>query len=171
METNTPRRCVATDALMAAASRLDRLLAAWGFSFHFDGVHSSHTGPYATGHYIRDTIRISLSCRGEIDNLCYEQSFVKTSGAIREIETFTISHQLLMQALGHADDCRLIAVNEPPNAIAARDGGARMDALLFDLSNYAAPLLREPHEQFDEIVRTGLRCYRIGATESDHRTG
>jgi hypothetical protein len=101
------RRRAIADSLAASVTRIDELLIPWGFTFEFDGVHGSHTGPYASGRYIRDTTHIGLSCRDTIDNIYYQHSFVKVDLCSRESEIFVIGHDTLMRALGHSDDCWL----------------------------------------------------------------
>jgi hypothetical protein len=64
-----------------------------------------------------------------------------------------------MRELGHADDCMLLVTNEYPDSIAARDGGDTVAALITDLTQIAAVVLREPDERFEAIVRLGFRCY------------
>ena len=67
-----------------------------------------------------------------------------------------------MDAVGHADDCHLIAWDDYPNQIVARDGGDRVAALIQDLDNYAAGLLRTANNaDFYSVVRRGFRSYSI----------
>lgn len=138
----------------------------WGFIFESDGVHPSHTGPYASGHYVRDATRIGLSCRDTIDNIYYEHTFVTVHAFSRESERFLIGHAALMRALGHADDCRLINCTEIPDAVKARDGADPVSALIHDLLFLAAPLLREPSDEFYAVIRRGCRSYSIDSNDS-----
>lgn len=141
---------------------LDVLLQPWGFTFASDGCQSSHTGPYARGHYVRDTTRIGLSCRDTIDNIYYEHTFVTARPSYREIEQFTIGHPGLMHGLGHADDSHLIDTTDIPDAIVARDGDDRVAALLHDLSTFVVPALSTPSsDEFCRIIRSGYRAFSI----------
>ena len=155
------RRELVVLSLADCVSRLDVVLQPWGFAFETDDCQSSHTGPFASGHYVRQTTRIGISCRDTIDNIHYEHSFITQHPSSREIERFTIGHPGLMQSLGHTDDCHLIGSTDIPDAIVARDGGDRVTALLHDLANFVAPFLCEPTDGFCEIVRCGYRAYSI----------
>jgi hypothetical protein len=155
------RRTVVADSLAASVVRLDAVLKPWGFAFKSNGVHPSHTGPYAAGHYCRNGTQIGLSCRDAVDNIYYQHSFVTETTLSRETERFTIGHDTLMRALGHSNDCRLICCDDIPDAIAARDGGDRVAALIHDLKFFAASILCEPCEEFYAIVRRGYRNYSI----------
>ena len=157
----TNRRVVVADALASCVARIDAVLAPWGFAFESDGVQRSHTGPYASGHYVRNTTRIGLSFRDTLDNVYYEHTFVTVHAFCRESECFLIGHAALMRALGHADDCRLIRSNKIPDAVKARDGADPVAALIHDLQFLAAPLLREPNDEFYAVVRRGCRGYSI----------
>ncbi len=149
------------EKLAEAVSRLHTVLSPWGFAFITDDTRSSHCGPFASGHYYRDTTRIGISCRDTIDNLYYEHTFVTRNAYSTESERFTFGHATLMNALGHCDDCRLITSDRIPDSIVARDGGDRVDALIHDLSALASRVLREPCAEFYAIVRLGLRSYSI----------
>jgi hypothetical protein len=155
------RHDAVTNALVESVARLDTVLQPWGFKFEFGGVQHSHIGLYAVGCYQREWTRIHLSCRDQIDNLIYEQSFVKQSLSSREKETFSIGHGTLMKELGHRDDCQLLDADDYPDQIVARDGGDRVAALMHDLTYFAQPVLREVGEPFYRIVRTGFRVYSI----------
>ena len=155
------RRQAIADSLAASVTRIDDLLIPWGFTFEFDGVHGSHTGPYASGRYVRDATHIGLSCRDTIDNIYYQHSFVKVNLCSRETETFVIGHDTLMRALGRSDDCWLLETNKLPDAIVTRDGGDRVAALIHDLSDTAAVVLREAGDEFQAIMRRGRRTYSI----------
>ncbi|TWU44723.1 hypothetical protein Poly51_59920 [Rubripirellula tenax] len=156
-----PRRETVATKLAAAVSRLDTVLSPWGFSFVADEIQSSHCGPFASGHYDRDTTRIGISCRDAIDNLYYEHTFVTRNACSTESERFTIAHATLMDALGHSDECRLITTDDIPDAIVARDGGDRVDALIHDLNVFASRVLSEPCDDFYTIVRRGHRSYSV----------
>jgi hypothetical protein len=156
-----PRRENVAERLAAAVARLDVVLNAWGFVFRTDDIQSSHCGPFASGHYGRQTTRIGISCRKTIDNLFYEHTFVTRNAFSTESERFTIGHMTLMGALGHSEDCRLIMCNNIPDAIAAREGGNRVDALIHDLNVFASPVLCKPCDEFYAIVRRGYRSYSI----------
>lgn len=165
------RRQQVADSLAAATTRLDVVLNPWGFTFLSEEVSSSHQGPFASGHYSRGTTRISLSCRDTIDNLFYGHEFVTANRYRRETEQFSIGHDTLMRALGHADDCHLICnrdASDSPDAIVARDGGDRVAALIHDLSVHAAAVLRAPCEEFYAIVRRGGRGYSVSYGDSPH---
>jgi hypothetical protein len=154
------RREAVAKALAECIERLDVVLHPWGFTFENDGCQPSHTGPYASGHYVRGTTRIGLSCRDTIDNLYYEHSFITEYASWREIERFTIGHAGLMQGVGHAEDCQLIAGDGIPDAIVARNGGDRVAALIHDLA-FAAEILREPTEAFYAIIRRAGRSFSV----------
>lgn len=151
-------------ALNAATERLDPVLNDWGFHFVPDEVQLSHCGFYASGHYCRDTTRIGISCRETIDNIYYRHSFITQNRFTRHIEQFTILHDTLMAALGHAEDCRLVSCDQTPVSVAARDGGDPVDAWLDDLLTIAARVLRQPSEEFDRVVKRGSRSFSV---ESD----
>jgi hypothetical protein len=144
-----------------ATGILEGLLSSWGFTFVLGEVHSSHCGPYATGAFIRDQTKISLSCRDTIDNLFYEHTFITKHLSFTEMERYEIGHTTLMKAIGHAHDCQLIAGHEQPDLILARDGGDRVAALVYDLENYASDLLRTTNDEFYKIVRRGYRTYSV----------
>ena len=156
-----PRRQHVAESFAAAISRLDTILKPWGFAFDSDEIQSSHCGPFASGHYSRDTTRISFSCRDTIDNLYYEHTFVTHYACSTESERFRIQHPTLMKALGHSDDCHLISSDDIPDAIIARTGGDRVAALSYDLESFACSVLREPCDEFFAIVRQGYRSYNI----------
>lgn len=156
-----PRREHVAQKLAAAVSRLDTILNPWGFAFIANDIQSSHCGPFASGEYCRDTTRISISCRDTIDNLYYEHTFVTHNACSTESERFTIGHATLMDALGHSDDCRLMTCDNIPNAIVARDGGDRVDALIHDLNVLASTVLCEPCDEFYAIIQRGYRSYSI----------
>jgi hypothetical protein len=157
---NSRRQHVA-ECFADATMRLDAVLNPWGFTLQLGAIESSHCGPYATGTYVREATRMCLSCRVTIDNLYYQHTFVTQRASYTEFEQFSIGHSTLMHALGHADDCRLVAGLDYPDEIMARDGGDRVAALMFDLETFAFRVLREPCEAFFEIVRNGCRCYSI----------
>jgi len=148
-------------SLTSVLRQLDPVLTPWGFAFSFDGVHSSHHGRYASGHYVRGTTQIGISCRATLDNVYYRHAFVKQNACSRETEQFTIGHDTLMADLGHAEDCWLIYTGQNPDAIAARFGGERVDAFIHDLNVIASPVLREPGEDFYAIMRRGGRVWTI----------
>jgi hypothetical protein len=156
------RRVQAASALAESVARIDALLNPWRFTFAPDGVRPSHTGPYASGHYRRGLTSIGLSCRKAIDNIFYEHSFVTTSDFSEEIERFTIGHDTLMRALGHSEDCWLLACDGTPYTIDGRDGVDRVEAFMHDLL-LAAPVLRERNDDFCRIVRRGCRSYSVAA--------
>lgn len=156
-----PRREVVAQNLAAAVSRLDVVLNPWGFAFVDDDIQSSHCGPFASGHYCRDTTRIGISCRDTIDNIYYEHAFIKKNLYDTETERFTIGHDTLMRALGHAEDCSLVCIDQIPDAIVARDGGDRVAALIRDLTTVAFTLLRKPCDEFYAIMRHGGRAYSV----------
>lgn len=151
--------------LTTCVNRVDPLLRPWGFVFEVHETRHSHCGPFASGHYVRGFTRIGLSCRDTIDNIYYEHSFVTENRWSREIERFDISHDGLMRGLGHSDDCRLIRSQNLPDAIVARGGGDRVDALLHDLSTFAADILTMPCDEFYEIIRRGRRCYIVESVD------
>ena len=148
-------------ALNAATDRINPVLNDWGFHFIADEVQLSHCGYYASGHYCRNTTRIGISCRETIDNIYYRQSFITPNRFTRHIEQFTIQHDTLMAALGHAEDCRLVSCDQTPVTIAARDGSDPVDAWIDDLVSIAKPVLCEPSERSNEIVRRGLRGFHV----------
>lgn len=162
-ELNADEQRVA-DALAAAIARIDAVLRPWGFIFTADEVHYSHYGYYASGYYCREMTRIGLSFgRDTITNVFYQHSFVKEFAYCKEIERFGLRHYALMTALGHSEDCKLLekSWDEYPDGIVARDGGDRVAALIDDLKFFAAPVLREPCEEFCTIMRTGFRGYSL----------
>jgi hypothetical protein len=156
-----PRRQLVADSLAAAVSQIDEVLGPWGFSFAHGGIERSHCGPFACGHFRRGQTGIGISCRETIDNLNYEHTFITKHRYCQESEHFDIGHNALMSALGHMSDCRLITIDDIPDAIVARDGGDRVAALIYDLSTIAAAVLREPCEEFFTIIRSGRRCYSM----------
>ncbi|MEL7498322.1 MAG: hypothetical protein AAFN77_11985 [Planctomycetota bacterium] len=156
-----PRREQVAESLAAAVARLDATLSPWGFAFVTDDIQSSHCGPFASGHYHRGTTRIGISCRDTIDNLVYEHTFVTRYAFSTVSERFTIGHATLMDALGHSDECRLIKSDNIPDAIVAREGSDRVDALIHDLNVFASPVLCEPCDEFYAIIRRGYRSYFI----------
>lgn len=143
--------------LSAAVSRLDAVLKPWRLSFVGEGVRSSHCGPFASGYFCRCATRIGISVRDTIDNLAYEHSFVHRGTCAAETERFTIGHRTLMDALGHLDACRLISNDTIPDAVVARHGGDRVEALIHDLSVFASPILRESGDDFLDLIRRGAR--------------
>ncbi len=155
------RRHFVAESLAASVYRLDSVLNPWGFTFTSEGVEGSHTGPYASGHYCRDTTRIGISCRESIDNIYYQHSFMTQHLSFREIERYTIGHDTLMRALDHSEDCNLVAGNRQPDVVVAREGEDRVGALIHDLSYFAVQVLREPNARFYEIMRSGQRAYDV----------
>lgn len=155
------QREVVSRSLLDCVARLDEVLRPWGFHFDHDGCRLSHTGPYASGHYVRTPTRIGISCRDTIDNIYYEHSFVIECSSWREIEMFRLSHGGFMNALGHSADCQLISSDSLPDAVAARNGGDRIAALIHDLSSFVSPVLSEPTSVFSAIIRRGARSFSI----------
>jgi hypothetical protein len=92
-----------------------------------------------------------------MNNVHYEHSLIKQFVWHKERHSFGLGHDGLMAALGHADDCHLITGGE--YAIVARGGGDRVAALIHDLRHIAAPVLREPCEEFLSIIRTGYHSW------------
>ena len=148
---------IASQSLQSSVMKLDSLLSPWGFEFEADAVKSSHSGPYACGRYRRNTTTMALSCRVSLDNIFYEHSFIEEFPSYRKIERFTIDHDTLMKAMGHADTCKLICTHQQPDAMVARDGGDPVEALVSDLRSIASPVLSEPCDEFYEIMRRGRR--------------
>lgn len=155
------RREIITQTLADCVARLDVVLGSWGFVFEHCGCHASHTGPYASGNFVRGFTRIGLSCRDMIDNIFYEHSFVTEHSSWLEIQRFTIGHNTLMNALGHLTDCNLIESDNLPDAIVARNGNDRVEALIHDLSKFIAPILQKPSDDFYAIIRCGQRSYTV----------
>lgn len=155
------RRLLVANTLASCVCRLDAVLAPWGFNFQSDGIHPSHIGPFACGHFVRGATRIGLTCFDTLNCIHYEHTFVTVHACSRESERFIIGHPTLMRAVGHADDCWLIASDEMYKPIKARDGGDRIAALVHDLRFFAEPLLREPSDDFYAAVRRGGRSYSI----------
>ena len=156
-----PQRQLVSECFASAISRLEPTLTQWGFVFESDGIHASHNGPFASGHFLRGETKIGLSCRETIDNLYYEHTFITRNTYSTEYERFTIGHKTLMRSLGHSDECCLIQSDCIPDMIVARNGNDRVDALIDDLTNYAITVLREPCDEFFGIVREGYRCYSV----------
>ena len=148
-------------ALADCVASVGRALEPCGFSFQHDGTHSSHTGPFASGYFVRDTTRIGLSCRESVDNIIYEHSFVTQLAASCETEKFSTGHSGLMLFLGHSDDAHLISGDSIPDSVVARDGGDRVDALIHDLDAYVIPLLSNDMDTFCDAIRRGFRSYSI----------
>ncbi len=155
------RREIVAQNLADCVARLDSVLQPWGFTFVLNSCQCSHTGPFASGRYVREMTRRGLSCRDTIDSIYYEHSFVTTNPSSHEIECFTIGHQGLMRGVGRFDVCHLIESGDTPDAILARDGGDRVAALLHDWQAFAAPVLSQPCDAFFKIVRRGFRAYSI----------
>lgn len=153
-----PEEKLVVDALAAAVAGLDEILNPWGFKFEADDeTHYSHHGLYSSGHYCREMTRIRISCQREMNNVHYEHSLIRQFVWHKERHSYGLGHHGLMVALGHADDCRLITGGE--YAIIARDGGDRVAALIHDLRHIAAPVLREPCEEFLSTIRTGYHSW------------
>jgi hypothetical protein len=156
-----PRREHVAACFAQASGRIDALLSRWGFSFAMGEIQPSHCGPYATGAFTRGQTKMLLSCRDTIDNLFYEHTFTTKHSCYTETERYSIGHATLMDAVGHGHDCHLIAGNDCPDQIIARDGDDRVAALVHDLENYAARLLRTENDEFYSVVRRGWRSYSI----------
>src|SRR3954462_8803709 len=145
------KRQEVADAFYRVVSRLDEVLNPWEFQFSSDGVRGSHCGPFGSGYYVRGATRIGISCRATLDNVFYEHSFIKQNLCSRETEIFSIGHDTLMRALGHADDCRLITTCRQPDLVVARKFDDSVAALIHDLTRIAATVLRQPCAEFDAI--------------------
>ncbi len=91
----------------------------------------------------------------------YKHTFVTRYACSTEFESFTIGHRMLMDALGHAHDCHLIETDSIPNAVSARDGADPLAAFSNDLTKFAFAVLRDPCDDFYEIVRRGYRSFSI----------
>ncbi len=146
---------VIVGALLQAVERIDSILVSWGFQFELMEEGSSSAGRFANGHYRRGSTRICLIFRASQGLGCigYEQETTTDLGPLLpEQIVYGISHQNLMQRLGHADDCRLL---EKGINSAARVGGDTVDALVHDLRHYAAPVLSTETAEFIEIIRFG----------------
>jgi hypothetical protein len=63
-----------------------------------------------------------------------------------------------MRQVGHGSECRLI---EKDKTSIARDGGDAVEALLWDLREYAAPTLRQECDEFAKIAERGYRGYEV----------
>ena len=155
------RREIVAQNLADSVRRLDSVLQPWGFVFTTEGCHASHHGPFATGCFVRDKTRISLSCRDTIDNMYYEHSFITEHYSSREIERYRMDHPALMRCVGHSEDCHLIGSTENPDLIVARDGGDRVAALIHDLTEFAISVLAEPCDLFFDMIRKGRRSYSV----------
>lgn len=156
----TPRQEQVAKVLTEVATQLSEVVTDWGFAFHADEVRSSHGGPFASGHFCRETTRIGISCRDTLDNLTYEHTFVTRRGNSTESERFTIGHATLMAGVGHAQDCHLISSGELPSSMIARDGDP-VEALIYDLTVLAKTVLSAPCDEFFTIMRQGYRSYNV----------
>jgi hypothetical protein len=156
-----PRREQVAEAFQALTCRLDQLLNSWGFQLDSDYLSSSHCGPYGYGYYVRGTTKIGVSCRDTLDNVFYQHSFITQNACSKETETFVRDHDALMHALGHGEDCWLVAGTRQPDLVVARTGQDRVAAFIHDLSEIAGPILREPTPRFEEIIRQGIRSWTI----------
>jgi hypothetical protein len=152
-----PEEQLVVDTLAAAVAQLDEVLNPWGFSFEANETHYSHRGYYASGNYCRGMTRIYISSQAKINRVSYEHSLIKEFVWHKESHKYGLGHHGLMAALGHADDCHLITGGE--YAIVARDDGDRVAALIHDLRHIAAPVLREPCDEFLSIIRTGYHSW------------
>lgn len=155
------RRKQVTAAMVDRVATIGIVLEPCGFTFQHDCTQSSHTGPFASGYFVRGNTRIGLSCRDTIDNVIYEHSFVTQNASSREIEKFSTSHSGLMQFLGHHDDAQLISGDSIPDAAVARDGGDRVGALIHDLTEFVIPLFTNDMVTFLTAIRRGFRSYSI----------
>ena len=146
--------------LRKAVARIDQVLVPWGFRFDLGENDLSSPGGYACGFYRRGSTRIGLICRANYGLGCveYEYETITDDGFVRESVRYGLDHTGYMQRVGHDRDCLLI--EEELSAI-ARDGGDPVDALIHDLSEYAAPTLRQECPEFLAIIRSGYRRTKV----------
>jgi hypothetical protein len=132
-------------SLRAVADRLDPILSPLGFTFSMGQAGSSSGGAFASGFYSRGGIRIGLIYRASsgLGSVIYENS------------QSNVSHDDLMTRLGHVDDYKL-AFDADRFASHSKDGGDIVDALAYDLQNFALKVLAGDEARFDHIVKDAL---------------
>jgi hypothetical protein len=138
--------------LLKAVARIDKVLVPWGFRFDVTEHGYSSPGGFARGRYCRGPTRIRLIYRANqgFGGVIYEQEIITDHGLfLREQIVYTVGHPSLMLRIGHADDCCMI---EKGISSAARDGGDAVGALVHDLRQYAAPMLRTECPEFQDLI-------------------
>lgn len=146
-------------AIQECVERLDRVLNPLRFEFESEGIQSSHERPFASGHYVRAETRIAIACRESLDSLAglgFEHSFVTPQASSTRVETFVIGYEKLMDLLGHAADCHLVASG---NRWVARDGGNAVAAFAADVSTHLQSVLADGSSEFETVIRQGARSY------------
>lgn len=155
------RREQAEIALRDCIVAIGQILEPCDFTFQHDETQSSHTGPFASGWFVRGPTRIGISCRSSIDNVIYEHSFITEDLSSRQVEKFSTGHGGLMQFLGYLDEAHLISCDSTPDLVVSRNGGERLDALVNDLSSFVVPLFQNDMDSFCKAIRRGFRSYSI----------
>jgi hypothetical protein len=134
------------------AERLNPVLEPWGFRFQSKKAHWGHRGAWADGDYVRGRthIHINLSYRKGLFGIWYFHRFPEEWAFSWHFENYVITHEQYMSLIGHGEDS-LFALP------VSRDGGDPIDALIHDLTKFAAPTLAVECEEFGQIVRQGVR--------------
>lgn len=79
-------------------------------------------------------------------------------GYLRERITNGMFHTSYMRQIGHGGDCHLLTKGIDSRA---RDGGDPVEALIWDLREYAAPTLQQECDEFLKIIECGYRNYEV----------
>jgi hypothetical protein len=142
--------------LKQAVERLDAALVPWGFHFQIEKSGYSSPGGFAAGYYVRGSTRIGLIYRAAqgLGGVVYEQDVFEENGCVRSRITYSIEHPGYMLRIGHQDDCHLI---ERGISSVERNGDDPVGALIFDLTEFAAPTLQSEPKAFFNILLTGQR--------------
>lgn len=92
------------EALLNGVEILQRVLAAYGFRFHFRGEGDGSGGKYAWGEFVRDDRKLELHFRYALGLVRYQVGALKSS------------HETYMRELGVWDQCQYPGFSEDPLA-------------------------------------------------------
>jgi len=121
--------------------RLDPILNPYGFVFELEGKGFSSLGLFASGFYRRGPLKIGLVYRSCFGSVNYSW------------DKFNMSHSDYMEHLGYIDNCKLIYDEDSFESI-ARDGGDAITTLIYDLEQFAKPMLEGNTDEFVRITKT-----------------
>jgi hypothetical protein len=155
------QRELVSSSLPSSVELLDPVLRPLGFRFQSEPSQASHTGPYASGYYVRGETYIGLCFHERLQNVVYAHSFVTKHPSCFEIERFTMNHTLLMNCIGASAKCALIPTDEFHENLITRNGENDISALVNDIVSFVVPCLSEPDPSFFDVIRLGLRNFYV----------
>jgi hypothetical protein len=128
------------DELQRVADQLARILGPRGFEFGLDDAGVSSGGQFATGFFVRASIRMGLIVRRfglGCPNYVYKNTFAGHVELISVLDKNKTSH-------AHFDKTRMV--------LESRAGGNVIDALIADLTETVLPALDASEEEFGKAI-------------------